>query len=162
MRRFIKKQCIIMATLCMALGIVGCGGSNNETEIQVTTKNAVQEEISLSQEEKAAVLAMQYIRDGLKNPHSLKVYSIKREPDFSAGNAFLIEFSATNDYGAEKEYTLGIRVDNVYFTGSSDDISKANLIGSGIWEGSDSESEYTESMDADKIMNHIDDQIYSK
>ena len=25
MRRFIKKQCIIMATLCMAVGVVGCG-----------------------------------------------------------------------------------------------------------------------------------------
>lgn len=43
MRRFIKKQCIIMATLCMALGIVGCGGSNSGNDAKSATQATVQE-----------------------------------------------------------------------------------------------------------------------
>ena len=43
MRRLIKKQCIIMATLCMALGIVGCGGSNSGNDAKSATQATVQE-----------------------------------------------------------------------------------------------------------------------
>ena len=43
MRRFIKKQCIIMATLCMAVGVVGCGGSNSGNDAKSSTQATVQE-----------------------------------------------------------------------------------------------------------------------
>lgn len=43
MRRFIKKQCIIMATLCMAVGVVGCGGSNSGNDAKSATQATVQE-----------------------------------------------------------------------------------------------------------------------
>ena len=41
MRRFIKKQCIIMATLCMAVGVVGCGGSNSGNDAKSATQATV-------------------------------------------------------------------------------------------------------------------------
>lgn len=44
MRRFIKKQCIIMATLCMAMGVVGCGSSNSDNVAQSATQATVQED----------------------------------------------------------------------------------------------------------------------
>ncbi len=44
MRRFIKKQCIIMATLFMAMGVVGCGSSNSDNVTQSATQATVQED----------------------------------------------------------------------------------------------------------------------
>lgn len=44
MRRFIKKQCIIMSTLFMAMGVVGCGSSNSDNVAQSATQATVQED----------------------------------------------------------------------------------------------------------------------
>ena len=159
-----KMKKILLAATCMTVtGVALCGCNNSENEetkstIQTTNQEA---EAELTTEEKYAVILLQYIQDSLKNPHSLKVYTIKCNKADEYGCDIYVEYSGTNDYGADVESGAGYNVGTVYFTGTSEEVENAVLWDTGITESvfiSKDDCEIT--LDVDKVMKHIDDKVY--
>ncbi len=84
----------------------------------------------LKEDEKAAIYTIQQLRDSLKNPHSMKVYSIFYKYSTTHNwYLFKIEYSAENNMGGTVEDTLYYQFDTDIYSDDSEKALSAKMFG---------------------------------
>ena len=117
----------------------------------------------LTEDKKAAIYTIQQLRDSLKNPHSMKIYSIFYKYN-TTNNWYLfkIEYSAENQIGGTVEDTLYYQFDTDIYSDDSEKALSARMFGCKEidWNsyGKDYNGDETE-IEVDIILNNIDTDI---
>lgn len=117
----------------------------------------------LEEDEKAAIYTIQQLRDSLKNPHSMKVYSIFYKYNTTHNwYLFKIEYSAENNMGGTVEDTIYYQFDTDIYSDDSKKALSAKMFGCKEidWNsyGKDYNGDETE-LEIDRILDNIDIEI---
>jgi hypothetical protein len=155
-----KRKVLIAIVGAMSILLVACG-SNIDTNKQDsgTVENQTQEK-ELTEEEKAAIYTIQQLRDNLKNPHSMKIYSIFYKYNTTHNwYLFKIEYSAENNIGGTVEDTLYYQFDTDIYSEDSQKALSARMFGCEEidWNsyGKNYNGDETE-LEVDRILDNID------
>lgn len=136
--------------------------TEDEYKEYLEEKEKQEEELNrtLTEDEKAAIYTIQQLRDSLKNPHSMKIYSIFYKYNTTHNwYLFKIEYSAENQVGGTVEDTLYYQFDIDIYSDDSEKALSARMFGCKEidWNsyGKDYNGDETE-LEADRILNNID------
>lgn len=181
-----KRKCLIAVIGAMSILLAACGssGGNDKQDSGGTVENHYfvdgkelseeeykeyldekekqKEELNreLTEDEKAAIYTIQQLRDSLKNPHSMKLYSIKykKGSENSRYILFSVEYSAENNVGGTVEDTLYYQFDNEIYSDNSEKALSARMFGCKEVEFNKYfKSKYEEiEIDVDRVLNNID------
>lgn len=178
-----KKKIItglLMVTVCLCFCSCGTISSENEKEVEnhyfvdgkelseeeynqyLKEKEKQEEELNkeLTEDEKAAVYTIQQLRDNLKNPHSMKIYSVFFKYDTTHDHyLFKIEYSAENNIGGTVEDTLYYQFDTDIYSDDEKEALSARMFGCEEIDWISYDKDYygdeTE-LEVDRILNNID------
>lgn len=137
-----KVLCMLLSTV-ICFGMCSCGNAeqkentsgNVENHYFVDGKELSEDEYNqyledkenleaeLTEAEKAAIYTIQQLQNALKNPHSMKIYSIAYKRQYSSGTGnyiFKVEYSAENNIGGTVEDTLYYQFDTGIYLGDTD------------------------------------------
>lgn len=114
----------------------------------------------LIEDEKAAIYTIQQLRDSLKNPHSMKIYSIFYKYNTTHNwYLFKIEYSAENQVGGTVEDTLYYQFDTDIYSEDSEKALSAKMFGCKEIEWNSYDKDYNGDeieLEVDRILNNID------
>ncbi|MCI9297653.1 MAG: hypothetical protein HFI10_09425 [Lachnospiraceae bacterium] len=139
------------------------GKELTEDEYKEYLEEMEKQEEELTEDKKAAIYTIQQLRDSLKNPHSMKIYSIFYKYN-TTNNWYLfkIEYSAENQIGGTVEDTLYYQFDTDIYSDDSEKALSARMFGCKEidWNsyGKDYNGDETE-IEVDIILNNIDTDI---
>lgn len=112
-----KKVFALMLIFIIILGIAGCGTA--QAKLTLATENDSEDRQIVS----GAAVAVEFLRQHLKNPHSIIVYSIKYK-GILGSHFYKIVYSAENNVGGRIEDTYYARTSTAEYNYSTEQAEK--------------------------------------